>query len=304
MGSDSVYHLEVDSEDERSIVTIADYCSINEILARELTEDEMRTIVALAYRQFHLPNQSYWQDLRHYLVNNHPLFGLCFHHKLHPLRVRDRIMMLLGSISFGLAATSGVVVWFWHNQWSMDETYASYSFQLPLIGNVLDVTITKGMISLWLFGGPLHSMFDITIWYAESCPCCQHKGGLRDTRCGKHCGLTCMGVGTHIATVAVTIATILAGVVVFLRATEIEDENKSDYIGFEDLHFTTVYLIELIFALFIFYPLVAFVLFSGVLGCGFLPTIGGRPWDKRRKVKMWESKKLKELGVYKTGAWI
>mmetsp|Transcript_19526 Transcript_19526/g.25240 ORF Transcript_19526/g.25240 Transcript_19526/m.25240 type:complete len:112 (+) Transcript_19526:101-436(+) len=39
------------------------------------------------------------------------------------------------------------------------------------------------------------------------------------------------------------------------------------------------YAMELVVAFFVFYPLTSTVFFSGVLGCGRLPVLGGRPYE-------------------------
>ena len=54
----------------------------------------------------------------------------------------------------------------------------------------------------------------------------------------------------------------------------------------ESSHSTTTflvgYLLELLFALFIFYFLTSTVFFSGILGCGRVPVLGGRPYEIRK----------------------
>ena len=51
--------------------------------------------------------------------------------------------------------------------------------------------------------------------------------------------------------------------------------------------FLISYALELVLALFLYYPVVGSVLFSGYLGCGAIPILGGRPYE----VKMEERRK-------------
>jgi len=46
--------------------------------------------------------------------------------------------------------------------------------------------------------------------------------------------------------------------------------------------FLVGYLLELVFALFVFYFVTSTVFFSGILGCGRLPVLGGRPYEMRQ----------------------
>jgi hypothetical protein len=45
----------------------------------------------------------------------------------------------------------------------------------------------------------------------------------------------------------------------------------------EDVQFLLGYAVEFSLALLVYYPLCSFLFFSGVLGCGFIPGLGGRP---------------------------
>jgi len=47
--------------------------------------------------------------------------------------------------------------------------------------------------------------------------------------------------------------------------------------------FLVGYALELVFALFIFYFTTSTVFFSGILGCGRVPILGGRPYEVRRE---------------------
>ena len=46
--------------------------------------------------------------------------------------------------------------------------------------------------------------------------------------------------------------------------------------------FLVGYALELVFALFVFYFITSTVFFSGILGCGRIPVLGGRPYEMRK----------------------
>ena len=52
------------------------------------------------------------------------------------------------------------------------------------------------------------------------------------------------------------------------------------------------YATELVLALFVYYPLIGTVLFTGILGCGNVPILGGRPYE----VKM-EAKRIQKMTI-------
>ena len=61
-----------------------------------VTDEDDAIIVALLNRSYHLPNYNYYQDLYQYITNNHPVFGICLHHKYHPVGMYVRIISLIG----------------------------------------------------------------------------------------------------------------------------------------------------------------------------------------------------------------
>ena len=58
----------------------------------------------------------------------------------------------------------------------------------------------------------------------------------------------------------------------------------------QDFSFLKGYAIEFVVSLFVFYPLVEAILFSGALGCGRLPFLGGRPREMKMEMQRMESK--------------
>ena len=114
--------------------------------------------------------------------NNHPLLGICCHHRLHPLRLGQRCVILIGSIAFGLAATNTVYLYYIYKDTDMNEAllriYLEGGNHLNR-GDLKQFEITYGMISLWTFGGILHSLFDVCQWYLTACACCLPTGCFR-----------------------------------------------------------------------------------------------------------------------------
>lgn len=51
--------------------------------------------------------------------------------------------------------------------------------------------------------------------------------------------------------------------------------------GASSFRFLAKYCVELLLAWFVYFPVIGTIMFSGVLGCGRLPVLGGRPRDKR-----------------------
>jgi hypothetical protein len=136
----------------------------------------------------------------------------------------------------------------------------------------------------------VHAMFDITIWCIVACSCCSFS---------KQCQLY-----GHICTVfAIVLLLAMGSLLVLVRASIEYDESLNvydldsaglvdDQVNFsdihkEDVHFLLGYVLEFTLALTVYYPLGSLVLFSGILGCGRLPILGGWPRDiyvlKRRE---------------------
>mmetsp|Transcript_4110 Transcript_4110/g.8710 ORF Transcript_4110/g.8710 Transcript_4110/m.8710 type:complete len:213 (+) Transcript_4110:177-815(+) len=53
----------------------------------------------------------------------------------------------------------------------------------------------------------------------------------------------------------------------------------------QDYSFIRGYALEFVVSLFVYYPLVETVLFSGVLGCGRIPFLGGRPYAMKQEAQ-------------------
>mmetsp|Transcript_2962 Transcript_2962/g.8616 ORF Transcript_2962/g.8616 Transcript_2962/m.8616 type:complete len:278 (-) Transcript_2962:1250-2083(-) len=223
----------------------------------------------LATRRYHLPGYSYWQDLVQFVLNNHTLLSFCCSHRLHPLTMQDRVFLLVGSMAFGLAATSGVYIWFYI--WGRES---------------LDLVVVEIPIGLVASAAAvINSIFDLFLWYMQSCPCCR-PGALFDL--DKKCyGKAWVWVGRHLAACLVGLSLLLASGAALVRywveADDGDNNNnqENDEGGGHGFSFLISYAIECILSFFLFDPIIAFVLFSGVLGCFRLPILGGRPWEMR-----------------------
>jgi hypothetical protein len=193
-------------------------------------------------------------------------------------------------------------------------------------------TVSTGMVLLWTVGGGLHTMYNLVIWHVAACACCQlggcwhvvvavppededndvtsdHAGEETNnatTEEHKSIFRYCPSLGKHLVRVIVLVILVLATWVVLIRV-EVEeqqvvdgDENdpaldtKVDLQNHsaQEFDFLLGYLVEMGLALFLWYPLGAMLLFSGVLACGCnVPFLGGRPRD----VKLERQKKARML---------
>jgi hypothetical protein len=77
----------------------------------------------------------------------------------------------------------------------------------------------------------------------------------------------------------------IATLAILLRSSaETAEENHEEYVGIQiqdasAYQFLITYATELVLSLFIYYPIVGTILFSGLLGCGKVPILGGRPYE-------------------------
>lgn len=107
-----------------------------------LNEHDKMVIQRLACRKFHIPGQTFWQDYIFWFCNNHPIFCFCFADKRHPFGKGERILNLISTLAFGLAAASCVVLWF---------QYEERDFNNVLVTLFNSINITSGMVALFVF---------------------------------------------------------------------------------------------------------------------------------------------------------
>lgn len=254
-------------------------------------------------------------------MGNHPVFGICCRHPLDPIGPWMRFFALIGSAIFGLAITNLIYILFVMEE--KDYDYSFYSFGIErnftsnedLNDNLTTIDITTGIIWLWTAGGALHAVFDHLIWEVASCSCFAPGGRFEEYP-------YCQKMGPLLMIMITLIVTIGGCMTVLLRATQeayagpggINTTNASiptwdELQGDDDeiygviqvqrdpetYRFVLSYVVELILSFFLWYPFVGTILFSGILGCGRLPLLGGRPREVRMQRKEREDESESEF---------
>ena len=68
-----------------------------------------KLVPRLAKRAYHLEDDNTWcQDWIQYQRNTHPVFGLCLYHRFHPIRLPQRVIILVGSIGESVSVLCSV----------------------------------------------------------------------------------------------------------------------------------------------------------------------------------------------------
>lgn len=165
------------------------------------------------------------------------------------------------------------------------------------------IAITQGMVLLWTVGALLHAIFDNTVWYMTACVCCLSSRKVSAYR----------QWGTYTIVVSVLVIAVVATLAMLIRTTVEEMQQQSGYNNYNadeprvssitnrpsslSLHEASVvqllicYAIEFAIATLLYYPVIATILFSGILGCGNMPVLGGRPYE----IKLLEKTQQKRL---------
>lgn len=241
-----------------------------------------------------------------YFANNHPLFGICCHHPRHPIGTPMRLLNLIASIFFGLLLTNMIWLFFVFND-DHDSEHAVVTISLgdtvngatnttrldSISEDSNEIAITEGMVMLWTLGGGLHALFDNTVWYLSACVCCLPCHSQESLERFQKYGtifmvFAALGIGAVASFVVVLRASLEdggeedeKGNVGEIGSAGLSDDHV-DIFGFSDkssFDFLLSYSVELALALLIYYPLVGTILFSGILGCGKVPILGGRPYE-------------------------
>lgn len=268
--------------------------------SKKLTEGEeyeRRVVPKLASRSYHLPGNGFWGDYSQYLRNNHPAWGICCHSRLHPLKFKQRLVMLLASFACGISITNIIYLWFQNKGLSDQEAVFSVNYATRS-SESQTYTVTNGLVALVTVGSATNAVFDRTIWSLSACGCCR-PGGSFEHSSGRHC---CADLGKQIV-ILITVAIVsLSTLVVAIRASLdegyseeipwIEDKNVTaaeitsmlNLAKYEpdDYSFLKGYALEWAFSLFVYYPMFETILFSGALGCGSIPVLGGRPYENEK----------------------
>eukprot|EP00986_Skeletonema_menzelii_P014595 scaffold9793_cov144-Skeletonema_menzelii.AAC.9 len=268
--------------------------------SERVTPLERTLVPKFAARAYHLPGNSLCGDWMQYMLNNHPVIGICCHHRLHPLKTRQRSVILLGSFAFGVAITNVCYLWFIATGRDAEEEVFSIDLNTP---DSAHYSVTAGLVMLVTVGSGLHTVFDRFIWSVSACRCCRAGGTFETNSINSPRRGRWQDVGTYLVVLLVVLVIAAATFIVIMRAkmdnegqTEIpyiQDSNTTltDIVDsvkdftIEDFSFMKAYCIEFAVSLFVYYPFFETVLFSGVLGCFRLPGLGGRPYEVRKEEK-------------------
>ena len=277
-------------------ISIGSSSSSSSSSSSESVENELVQLLAL--QSYHLPKNSWMQDWIQYMGNNHPVFGICCHSKIHPIKSCTRVVALVGTFTFGLAMTNLFYVFFLWNP----------EFNRILATIITDdgnewVLLTTGMLLLWTLGGCIHGMFNLAMWHIAACACCQKGGCLERYAC-------CPNLGSKMIRVSVLCTVFLCIMIVLLRVAinEKEEENNQEqqqyqleeeyqYINnrgidiliddqldlnvqnISEFTFVLSYLVEMVLALFVYYPIggtmyvLWYIYISAVISILILPKV-------------------------------
>ena len=243
----------------------------------------------LAVQSYHLPGNNWLQDWWQFMFNNHPVFGICCHNAVHPIKSFTRVVALVGTVTFGLAITSIFYVFFLWNP-KFDRVLATITTDS---GN--QFVLTTGMLLLWTIGGGIHCVFNLVMWRIAACACCQSGGCCESYAC-------CPSLGKHMIRFFVFCIVGFCVLVIILRVAINDREKKESNADFDesnqgfntmlddqtdfsvenvsDFSFVLNYLVEMTISFFIYYPIGGTMLFSGFFSCGYkIPILGGRPYE-------------------------
>lgn len=237
--------------------------------------------------------------------NNHPFFCFCYADPRHPLGRWERILNLASSLAFGLAATCCVFIWFYYHDMpsaadgngNAEESSSAFHFNdviftIPLFVGGKEFNVTLGILVLLAFSGPLHVLFDLSIYFLQACPPCRPHGFF--DRHSPHIfpkihQQVWLWIGTHAAFLITVSSLLLAIQVTLMRASLNEGDGDDEDLSYsvENYSFMLYYLLEIFVANFVAFPLATFTVFSGVLGCcGRVPGLGGRPYQVRKHERL------------------
>ncbi|KAL3782214.1 hypothetical protein HJC23_001034 [Cyclotella cryptica] len=262
---------------------------------------ERALVPKLASRAYHLPGNDFAQDWKQYVLNNHPVLGVCFHHRLHPLKTGQRLIMLVGSFAFGIAITNAIYFWFLRTgRDSSEEVFAlSFSVESDKGTPTQKISFSYGLVALLTVGSGSHALFDRFVWSLSACKMCRPGGRFESrTRCHPN-------FGKYIVILIVVLVVCGASMVVVIRALTDKGESDIDIFHYnskysnveaQDFRFLIGYLVEFAVSLFVMNPLIEFTLFCGILGCCSLPVVGGRSREvalERKAEKEQQKKQIK-----------
>ena len=219
--------------------------------------------------------------------NNHPLLGICCKYKQHPIGIRQRIAILLGSISFGIAVSNIIYLYYKMNPEDNVLLLTVRSW------NYTRFEITSEMALLWTVGSVVHTMMDLLVWNISVCSCCLPGAFCSCCGCFRKLG-QCMVIVICVLFCAMALlATLLRvhydGQGYADEGTVSQDTSSTTSTPsldgllanatIESFSFLLGYFIELSLVYFVYFPICATIVFSGIIPCI------GRPRDVKRRSK-------------------
>lgn len=229
----------------------------------------------LARRSPHLPNHGWFADWVQYMRNNHPLLGICCKYRENPIDMAQRVIMLFGSIFFGLAVTNYVYLYF-----KISDHGDAVFFKINGWGDA-SYSLTYETAVLWTLGSVVHTSIDLLVWHLAACSACLPGG---------YC--SCLGclvqVGRYLTIGLCVMFGVFGTIGIFMRANYDEAAGKGD-VSVQDLTefqfdniksftFLIGYCVELFLVYFVYYPIIATMLFAGLI-----PFVGGRQRELNRQ---------------------
>jgi hypothetical protein len=175
-------------------------------------------------------------------------------------------------------------LWFFYQE---DRDFNDLAFSFA------GIDVSVGSCCLLLFGGPLHVIFDLSIYFVQACPPCR-AGGMFAKYLPEAHQRCWLWIGAHIAFL-VTVASLSLAIKVMLIRASIEDDGDDSDIATapKNYKFLLLYVLEVVVANFVVFPLGTFTMFSGVLGCGSIPGLGGRPFQVKKHQRLLEKQAKK-----------
>jgi hypothetical protein len=251
-------------------------------------------ILRLANASFHLPGNSWCEDWKQYIGNNHPLFGICYHNILHPGSFCNRTLTFISSIAFGMTISSILYLFFiYYEDYVPNSTNPLMNVSISVNTTIASqsmtfnsISVTKYQVILWTIGSLLHCILDFLVRHLSANACC---------KLGVRCSSTCDWMTNNLVLGFIISMAAMGSLFFFLRALFLEDRANPQLIqsaGFLDnflspddaslrtlSRFLMSLAVELFLTWFAMYFLFVTVIFSGILGCCRIPFLGGRPYE-------------------------
>jgi len=202
------------------------------------------TIDALGRRAFHLPANKTWKDdWFQYMANNHPFLGVFLFFRMSPIGFGERITGLAVSVLIALSVTNALLLFKDMDHNPLNDEIISISLSDEDHENEFKLTFL--LLTLWFGASLLHAIHDVLVWYL----CC-----------------TQILLGYMFWVLLWIGAAVMISAIVADQATSYDPVKVLIYAS-----------IEMGISWLIWYPLVATLIFSGVLRCCPLSVCGGRP---------------------------